>query len=153
MLNFNKESDVDSIIQVIDDAFDKIENDFQFRFVTKSDLLDILQRVSDVFYVCGMKLSMQDKENFLYNLDTIYLASEGKAFTIEFPVYGIYDISQDTPLNLIFAMTIQKEPDEDGCYFSIDIGYTETVDDIDVDSEDDEPFGQVVRPYDLFPGI
>jgi hypothetical protein len=121
--------------------------------VTKSELLDVFQRVSDTLYTCGMKISTQDKENFFYNLDTIYLASDGKAFTIEFPVYGIYDLSQDSPLNLIFAMTIQKDPDEDGCYFSIDIGYTEAADDSADEPENGEPFGQVVRPYDLFPGI
>lgn len=154
MFYINESGDLDSLIDNLGNAFDELEEKYQFLFKNRDELDKIFKEVNSLLLISGLKLDNIDVDDFV-NSD-LHIEKSNEPIAADFPVYNVFDSEFSEPTDLILSFVfwnpIDKESDI-GTFFRFDFVYTGNDDDTDAEDLSDEPFAQVNRPYDLIPGV
>lgn len=154
MFYVNGAGDLETLIDNLGNAFDELEEKYQFLFKNRNELDKIFKEVNSLFLISGLKLDNIDIEDFVDS--DVYSEKSAEPIAVEFPVYSVFDSEFSEPTDLILSFVFwnpenNKEKPDIGTFFRFDFVYTGNDDDIEDLS--DEPFAQVNRPYDLIPGV
>lgn len=157
MFYINESGDLDSLIDNLGNAFDELEEKYQFLFKGGDELEKIFKEVNSLLLISGLKLDDIDVTDFLESGE--YTEKSPEPISVEFPVYSVFDSELSEPTDLVLSFVFWNPDDEKnasaspGTFFRFDFVYIGEDDDDGEDDLSDEPFAQVNRPYDLIPGV
>ena len=104
MFYINESGDLDSLIDNLGNAFDELEEKYQFLFKSRDELEKIFKEVNSLLLISGLKLDDIDVSDFLESGE--YTEKSAEPIAVEFSVYSVFDSELSEPTDLVLSFVL-----------------------------------------------